>query len=63
MEKLKDKNKAETNQNKEAFKNKQKFYPRLYNMTQIEFTKEEETLLRYGSKYNIGTPPLKKRKM
>jgi serine protease inhibitor ecotin len=26
---------------------------------QIEFTKEEETLLRYGSKYNIGTPPLK----
>jgi aspartate/tyrosine/aromatic aminotransferase len=59
MENLKDKNKAETNQNKEIFQNKQIFYFRLCNMQQIEFTKEEEALLRYGSKGDIGTSPLK----
>jgi hypothetical protein len=45
--------KAKTN-NKEEI-DKQSFYPRICNMTQIKLTKEEEALLKQGTKYNIET--------
>jgi hypothetical protein len=37
--------------------NKQTFYPRLRNMTNIRLTEKEEKLLNKGSKYSMGISP------
>jgi hypothetical protein len=34
---------------------KQTFYPRVHNMTKIQFTKQEQDLLNKGSKFNMST--------
>jgi tRNA C32,U32 (ribose-2'-O)-methylase TrmJ len=34
--------------------NKHVFYPQVHNMTDIQFSNTEESLLRKGSKYNMG---------
>jgi hypothetical protein len=38
---------------------KQTFYPRLHNMTNIQLSETEETVLNKGSKYNMGITPRK----
>ena len=48
--------KSQLNENIQP-KNKQTFYPRLHNMTKIQFTENETNLLNKGTKFNIGIPP------
>lgn len=45
--------KKTTNQ---RYKRGQRFYPRAINLTNIKFTKEEQTLLNYGLQHRIGKP-------
>jgi hypothetical protein len=35
---------------------KQQFYPRVENLTNIKFTKEKMKLLNYGTQYNMEKP-------
>jgi hypothetical protein len=48
-----------TNTHNKEKNDKQSVYPRICNMTQIRFTKQEEALLNQGTRYNIAESNLK----
>jgi hypothetical protein len=48
----------QSNHGKQA-SNKQTFYPRLHNMTNVQLSEKEDNLLNNGGKYNMGIAPIK----